>query len=205
MVDLGAGDGKAVLRRAAREPQALVLGIDADARAMAVASRRAARPARRGGLLNAAFVVGAAERPPDELIGRVDEVMIQFPWGSLLRGTLGLDLKAAAGISALLAAGGRAVSLIATAARDHLAGIPTTSELLTEGQGELAERWHSLGLQLVEVREASVEEVAASGSSWARRLLASGSPDRLVARIVLLRAAAGLPGPRVGPPGRGAD
>ena len=196
MVDLGTGDGKAVLRRAAREPRALVLGIDADARAMAVASRRAARPARRGGLVNAAFVVGASEHPPDELIGRVDELTIQFPWGSLLRGTLGLDRRAAAGIAALLAMGGRAVALIATAARDHLAGIPTAADLVTQDKGELADRWQSLGLKLVELREASVGEVAASGSSWARRLLASGSPDRMVARIVLLRAPGGLPRPR---------
>jgi hypothetical protein len=33
-----------VLARAAREPDALVLGIDPDARAMAEASRRAGRP-----------------------------------------------------------------------------------------------------------------------------------------------------------------
>ena len=189
MVDLGTGNGKAVLRRATREPRSLILGIDADARAMAVASRRAARPARRGGLGNAAFVVGAAEHPPDELIGRVDELTIQFPWGSLLRGTLGLDLEAAAGISALLAVGGRAVALIATAPRDHLAGIPTAADLLTDGMGELADRWHRLGLELVELRTASGDEIAASGSSWARRLLASGSHDRLVARIALLRVA----------------
>jgi len=46
---------------AAQRPETLVIGIDANAAAMADASRRAARRAQ---LPNALFVVAAAEHPP---------------------------------------------------------------------------------------------------------------------------------------------
>jgi 16S rRNA (adenine(1408)-N(1))-methyltransferase len=60
-IDLGTGDGRAVLAAAAGRPDALVIGVDASADAMVEASRRAAR---RGALPNALFAVAAAEHPP---------------------------------------------------------------------------------------------------------------------------------------------
>jgi len=60
-VDLGTGDGRAVLAAAAACPETLVVGVDAVAAAMADASRRALR---RDPLPNAVFVVAAAEHPP---------------------------------------------------------------------------------------------------------------------------------------------
>ena len=60
-IDLGTGDGRFVLAAAAARPDTLVIGLDADAAAMAEASRRAAR---RGAVSNALFAVAAAEHPP---------------------------------------------------------------------------------------------------------------------------------------------
>jgi tRNA G46 methylase TrmB len=60
-IDLGTGDGRFVLAAAAARPDTLVIGLDADAAAMADASRRAAR---RGAIPNALFAVAAAEHPP---------------------------------------------------------------------------------------------------------------------------------------------
>ena len=60
-IDLGTGDARYVLRTAAEQPDTLVIGLDADAAAMAAASRRAAR---RDALPNALFAVAAAEHPP---------------------------------------------------------------------------------------------------------------------------------------------
>ena len=62
VVDLGTGDGRAVIERARAQPDALVVGIDASAAGMADASRRAARSVPRGGVPNALFVVAAAEQ-----------------------------------------------------------------------------------------------------------------------------------------------
>jgi 16S rRNA (adenine(1408)-N(1))-methyltransferase len=50
-----------VLAAARRDPGTLVVGLDANAAAMADASRRAAR---RAALPNALFAVAAAEHPP---------------------------------------------------------------------------------------------------------------------------------------------
>ncbi|HEY6597335.1 MAG TPA: hypothetical protein VI011_25015 [Asanoa sp.] len=185
---MGTGDGKAVLARAARWPSALVVGIDADRAAIADASRRAARPPKKGGLPNALFVVASAEAPPEELAGRVDELTIQFPWASLLRGTLALDDAVAAGIAGLLAPAGRMTALVAPAARDGLAGLPTTADLLDGAAPALAARWLAHGVTLTDLRDATSAEVAASGSSWAKRLLAGRSAaERPVARLSLRR------------------
>jgi 16S rRNA (adenine(1408)-N(1))-methyltransferase len=51
---------------------------------MVEASRRAAGPARKGGLDNALFVLAAAEAPPAELWALAARVTVLFPWGSLL-------------------------------------------------------------------------------------------------------------------------
>jgi tRNA G46 methylase TrmB len=58
---VGTGDGRYVLRAASQDPDTLFVGVDANAAAMAAASRRAVR---RGSLPNALFVVVAAEHPP---------------------------------------------------------------------------------------------------------------------------------------------
>jgi 16S rRNA (adenine(1408)-N(1))-methyltransferase len=68
-VDLGCGDGRAVLAAAAAQSDRLVVGVDANAAAMAEASRRAGRTPGRGGLPNALFVVGAAEALPRSWLG----------------------------------------------------------------------------------------------------------------------------------------
>ena len=88
IVDLGTGDGSAVLRLARQDPQVLAIGVDTDANGLREASHRAARPAHRGGLPNAVFLVGDARAALAELRGRVGEVRITLPWGSLLRAVL---------------------------------------------------------------------------------------------------------------------
>jgi tRNA G46 methylase TrmB len=60
-LDLGTGDGRYVLKAAAERPETLVIGADANAAAMAQASRRAMRGEA---LRNALFLVMAAEHPP---------------------------------------------------------------------------------------------------------------------------------------------
>lgn len=50
-----------MLAAAAEQPETLIVGIDANAAAMADAARRAAR---RGALPNVLFFVAAAEHPP---------------------------------------------------------------------------------------------------------------------------------------------
>jgi 16S rRNA (adenine(1408)-N(1))-methyltransferase len=184
-IDVGTGDGRAVLDAAAREPTTLVLGVDANAASMAKASRRAAGPARKGGRPNAGFVLAAAESPPPALFGAADLVTVRFPWGSLLRGVVGRDEAVACGVSGLVAAGGALELLLAPSARDGLEGISTEPEALIEAA---AAAFAPLGLRLSEGRAATDDEIAASGSTWAKRLLSSRNGDRTVVRARLVRS-----------------
>ncbi len=196
MIDLGTGDGRYVAAAAAADPKTFVIGVDASADAMAEASRRAARSGRRGGLPNALFVVAAAEAPPPELQGLADVVAIHLPWGSLLRGALALDDEVAAGIARLAAPTGRIEILLAPAARDRLSSEIDVRRRLADG---LAEGWLRHGLELCEARPATDAEIAAAGSTWARRLgLRAGDPDREAYRLELRPAAAARTGRPIG-------
>ena len=181
---MGTGDGRAVLARAAAQPATLVIGIDAVARTMAEASARAARAAGKGGLANALFAVASAEAPPTELLGRVPELSVLFPWGSLLRGVVAMDPGAAGGLASLLAPGGRLVALVATDRRDQLADALTVDGLLGDPSA-LAVRWTPYLLTVRDLRPAFADEVRTTRSSWARRL--GTGERRAVVRIELER------------------
>ena len=182
-IDVGAGDGRAILAIAAADPATLAIGLDATAASMAEASRRAARAAAKGGRPNALFVVAAADAMPRELAGLADLVTARFPWGSLLRGCLGGEPAVAAGLAGLLAPGATLELLIAPAERDRLAGIPTEP---ADVIGAVRSTFEPLGLGLIDGREATVSEVRASHSTWARRLLAHGG-GRAERRVTLVR------------------
>jgi 16S rRNA (adenine(1408)-N(1))-methyltransferase len=156
-----------VLARAAAEPEMLVVGVDAEATRMAEASRRAGRSAAKGGRPNARFLMAAAETLPDGLAGLADVVTINFPWGSLLRGLVRGErwlLDALAGISR---PGAEIRALVSVIERDRGAGLPPLDE---DALGDLAAACPAAGLTLREGRPARSEEVAATGSTWARRL-----------------------------------
>ncbi len=141
---------------------------------MAELSRRAARPARNGGLPNALFVLAAAEALPVELASLADLVTVQFPWGSLLRGVLGGDdLRVGAGIAGLLKPSGTLDLLLAPTPRDRLEDVPTAA---AEVVAAIARTFGPFGLEATEGREATQAEVRASGSTWAKRLLSGTRP-----------------------------
>jgi 16S rRNA (adenine(1408)-N(1))-methyltransferase len=183
-IDLGTGDGRAVLAAAAREPSTLVLGLDANATAMAEASRRAAAASKRGGLPNAAFIVAAAEAAPAELQGIANVVTVRFPWASLLRGCVGKDPTVAAGVAGLAAAGGTLELLLAPSSRDGLDGLPVEPSRVAAAA---IDAFADLGFVPQVARAATDAEIAASGSTWAKRLRSQRPVDRTVMLIRLVR------------------
>lgn len=177
-----------MLATAAANPARLVVGIDPVASAMAEASRRASLPARRGGLPNAVFVVAAVEALPRELTGIAGRVTVNLPWGSLLRAALALDPVGAAGIATLLAPGGTAELLLAPAVRDGLGRDADVRGRLEDGLGA---DWAAHGLVLLDVRAATAADLAATRSTWAKRLgLRAGDPARTPFRLELVKPSA---------------
>jgi 16S rRNA (adenine(1408)-N(1))-methyltransferase len=168
-VDLGTGDGRFVLAHAAAHPDRFVLGIDAHHAAMVDASRRAARPAGRGGVANARFVVSSLEALPVELHGVADLVTVHFPWASLRAAAAGHEPMLTARLARLVRPDGRLDMLLADADRDRAQ--PVDSEAVVAA-------YAGLGMSLVEARPASVADAIAAHSSWGKRLLRNGRPGR---------------------------
>ena len=182
IVDLGCGDGRAVLAAAAAEPGSFVIGIDAAAASMAEASRRAARSPNKGGLPNALFLVAGADVLDPVLDACADLVSVLFPWASLLHGALGLDTTVAAAIARIVKPGGLVSILASVTPRDGVPEVPCLDETAI---ARIADRWRRLGLALADAHLATPAELRASGSSWARRLAAGR--ERAAWRIELLR------------------
>ena len=188
-----------MLAAAAAEPERLVVGVDASAAAMVEASRKAARRPERGGLPNALFVAAAAEALPRELDGLADLVTVHFPWGSLLRGLLAADPAVMAGLAQVMAPGAGLSVLVSSTGRDRGAGVGTITERALAG---LATGYGRHGLAVTGLRPATAADVAASRSTWGKRL---GAGVRRPAWLLeaCRSAEPGQAGPGLLEPGRG--
>nr|WP_281254714.1 hypothetical protein [Mycobacterium aquaticum] len=166
-MDLGTGDGKAVLAAAAADDKCLAVGIDANAAGMAEASRRAARPGPRG-VSNALFVTAAVERLPSELTATADDVTVNFPWGSLLRGLLVPDPTVLQMVARIMKSGARLQMVFSVIDHDGASGLRAVGR--ADDVAHLAKPYAAAGLRIDGVRPA--EEAAIASSSWGRRLRA---------------------------------
>jgi 16S rRNA (adenine(1408)-N(1))-methyltransferase len=104
---------------------------------------------------------------------------VHFPWGSLLRGVLGYDDAVLAGLAGLLAPGAEVTVLTSVVPRDGAPPVPPADAL--------ARAYARHRLRLVEARAATRAEVAATHSSWAKRLRAGAERPVTLLRARLLR------------------
>ncbi len=136
---------------------------------MAEASRRAARTPARGGHPNAIFVASGVDRLPAELDGVADLVSVRFPWGSLLRGALGLDEAMTTAIARLVGPAGALELTLSLTARDAVEGRePGPLDDADTSRIVAAFARHDLVLDRCE--DLGPADLAGLGSSWARRL-----------------------------------
>ena len=147
---------------------------------MVEASRCAGRPARRGGLPNARFVVAAAEALPPELDGCADALTIHFPWGSLLRGLLDAEPGIVSGIARIARPGAVVTILLSVTEHDRAIG---SSVLYERTFRDLTPRYAAHGLRLCEARLATPDDIARAHSTWAKRLGAGASRPVWLARF----------------------
>jgi hypothetical protein len=196
VIDLGAGDGRAVLRRARREPDTLAIAIEPVAAAAAEASRRAARPATRGGLPNALFLAGSAEELPWLLRGRADQVIVALPWGALLDGVLNPSGGTAERVAQTLRPRGELTLLLSLVAGDRRASDHLLDDVALP---QLVAGYGAIGFECVELRPATAIDVTELSGSWGRRL---GIPDRRPGHLLRLQVSSvgEPPQPGSGPP-----
>jgi hypothetical protein len=178
---------------AAADAGTFVLAIDADARSMVDASRRAAGRPSRGGLPNSVFLAEGVERLPAAFDGLADRVSVLFPWGSLLRGALGLDPAVTGAIARLVAPGGRLEIVVSLVERDRSA-VGGTGPFGGHDLERMTSAFAEHDLRLIEACPLAADEVRATGSSWARRL--RSDPQRPVWRVAF--EATGRPSVAVG-------
>lgn len=188
-IDVGTGGGQAVVRRARRNRNELAIGLDADALAMADASRRVAANSRHGGLPNALFLAASAAELPGYLAGRADLVTVALPWGSLLRAFLEPDTQLVCGIADVLKSGGELELLISATERDAAAAGITLRD--ANDVGRLADVLVAAGLDVIECRQATESDVEKLSSAWGKRL---GIPARRQAWLLRARRVAQVRG-----------
>ena len=166
MIDVGAGDGRFALRTATAEPETFVVAIDANAAALADGVGRA----RKARLANILFAVASAHALPPELDGVADAVHVHFPWGSLLTAVLGGDGPVVGGLVRMLRPGGELTIVASVIERD---GVPEIPRLDSIAAGAVVGRIVAAAagdLAVVEHREAGPDDLAATHSTWAKRL-----------------------------------
>lgn len=124
------------------------------------------------------FVAAAAEALPPELDGLADLVTVHFPWGSLLRGLLGAEPSVLEGVARVMRPGARLDLLVSVTERDRGADAGPLDE---DTLAALAPAYARHGLVLGRPRQATAGEVAATHSTWAKRLGAgAGRPAWLL-------------------------
>src|SRR5438105_2511327 len=154
---------------------------------MAESSRRASRSASKGGRPNAIFVAAGVETLPVELRGIADLVTVSFPWGSLLRGALGLDPSVAERLSALIARDGLLEFAISLTDRDQVAG-RRPGPFSLDDVACIEQSFGGLVFAMVEAQPLTADDPAVRTSTWARRLgVGRTRPGRLVRLVRLAR------------------
>jgi 16S rRNA (adenine(1408)-N(1))-methyltransferase len=181
-VDFGTGDGAYVRHTAARNPERLVIGVDANAEGLRESSRRIAAKPARGGLPNAWLARLALADAPGTLAGLADGLTVLLPWGSLLRAAAGRDERALRALRALCKPGaelrvlfGYGPEIDSSTIREL--GLPALDQ--PEALLALERAYRSSGFN-VAARVADGDAVRSLPTTWAKRLAYSGHERRFV-------------------------
>jgi len=89
VLDLGTGDGRFVYKSAIENPGTLYIGVDPSEKQLQTFSKKVVRKK----LENALFIVGSIEVFPNDFEIKVDTVVVNFPWGSLMEKVVRPDLE----------------------------------------------------------------------------------------------------------------
>ena len=170
---MGTGDGLFVYKRAQSNPRRLFIGLDANRRPLEKISEKIQRRPAKGGLSNVLFVQATVEDLPDELDGIASEVLVQFPWGSLLRGVAAGDEGVMQNLRRICAPRARLeVTIGVDPERDRHEWVRLELPQMTADYVNtvLDLRYRNAGFKIIAVEELSLSERNEFQTSWARRL-----------------------------------
>lgn len=170
-LDIGTGDGRAVLHEARASPSRLVIGLDACRENLHAGSRVAPS--------NALFVIANALSLPDALDNLAQHITITFPWGSLLQGLLDGTDCLGAGLRRVALPGARFEIRLNGGALDA-AGWP-----LEEGGERVRLALRQWGFEVGRPSPLLPENLRDYPSTWAKRL-AFGRDPRGVSLVAFL-------------------
>ena len=169
-----------MLAAARRGPATLYLGLDTSIAALVAASRTAARKPARGGAANAAFIAGSALDLPGPLACFADAMTVLLPWGSLLQAVLSVD-----GLRAMRETARPGATFEAVVSYDPARDVAEWGRLGLSPEtlecGEMERTLALAGWCNHRVREIGREELAAVGTTWAKKI--ARSPGRRAWRL----------------------
>ncbi len=189
-IDLGTGDGRFAYNYAAENPGTFVIGMDPVREAMRELSMRARRKPERGGLPNLLYIVASIEQPPPELAGRCNQIFINLPWGSLMRGIIETDEMVLGNLSHLAADGAHLRIVLNTRVFDDpvpldVQGLPEMTVNYAETM--LVPAFSRHGFTLTEARFLAPEELIDLATSWAKRLSHRSPPPSFLIEAKRIR------------------
>lgn len=177
IVDIGTGDGKFTYQLAKENPDRFIIGVDPSQKSMGETSGKIYKKKEKGGLKNALFVLADIENLPDELKDITNQVFINFPWGSLLKGIVLVEngtwdnIKKICQKEAIID-----IILGYDKSREkkeiEKLGLPLFD--LQYIQNEMAPKLENQGFTIIETREVERSELKDHPSSWAKKLSFEG-------------------------------
>lgn len=186
-IDLGTGDGRFAYSYAGKHPETFVIGMDPVHGAMREFSTRARRKPARGGLPNLLYIVASIEQPPPELAGRCDQIFVNLPWGSLMRGIIECDETVLGNLARLAVKDASLRIILNTRVFDNpvpldVLGLPEITVAYAETVLRPAFSRH--GFTLTEARFLAPEELIDLATTWAKRLSHRSPPPSFLVEAV---------------------
>lgn len=185
VVDIGTGDGRFVYELARAHPEWFCMGIDPARENLEQYSAKIYRKPGKGGLPNVLYVIASAEDLPLELEGLAGAIHINFPWGSLLEAVVLADQRVLANIGGISRPGGSLEMLINTSIFHDPVPIKVQDlpELTLEYiDNVLVPAYTEAGIQIVERRALSEEEMKRVQTTWGKRLAYGKDPGTFYVR-----------------------
>ncbi len=162
VLDLGTGDGRYARHLAESQASSFIIGVDA--------CRENLREQSRARKLNLLFIIAEAQALPSELNGLASQLVINFPWGSLLGSLLTADLALMHGLASV-ARSGATIEL-----RLNAGALAEAGSTLEVGADLIQGNLSRAGWRIDDPKWLSTDVLHNFPSTWAKRLAFGRDP-----------------------------